>query len=139
MEKSPCYTLLKSINTSAPSKKFAEKIEALPRRHSSLMFQLRTGHIALNKHLKRIARSPTAHCPACENHDETVHHLILVCPTYVNQREQMRKEVGARQCNIKYLLNESKGMRATLRYIARTRRLEQTFGDVTPPVEREKK
>lgn len=138
MENSPRYTLLKSVDTSAPSKKFAKKIEKLPRRHSSLMFQLRTGHIALNKHLKRIAKSPTARCPACENHDETVHHFILVCPAYVNQREQMRKEVGARQCKIEYLLNESKGMRATLTYIARTRRLEQTFGDVTPPAEKEK-
>ncbi|KAG1739078.1 hypothetical protein EDD22DRAFT_787126, partial [Suillus occidentalis] len=53
-----------------------------------------------------------------KNHDETVLHLILVCPKYANQREQMRKEVGTRQCNIKYLLNESKGMRAMLTYIA---------------------
>lgn len=49
----------------------------------------------------------------------------------------MRKEVGARQCKIEYLLNESKGMRATLTYIARTRRLEQTFENVTPPAEKE--
>ncbi|KAG2755648.1 hypothetical protein P692DRAFT_201680404, partial [Suillus brevipes Sb2] len=87
-------------------------------------------HIALNKHLKRIAKSPMARCPACENHDKMVHHFILVCPKYANQREQMRKEVGARQCEIEYLLNESKGLRATLTYIARMRRLEQTFGDV---------
>jgi hypothetical protein len=62
----------------------------------------------------------------------------VVCLKYTNQREQMRKEVGARQCNIKYLLNKSKGMRTMLRYIACMRRLEQTFRDVTPPAEKEK-
>lgn len=34
-------------------------------------------------------------------------------------------------------LGEGKGMRAALKYIARTRRLEQIFGEVTPPEEDE--
>ncbi|KAG0696252.1 hypothetical protein DFH29DRAFT_758338, partial [Suillus ampliporus] len=92
------------------------------------IFQLRTGHIALNKYLKQIAKSQTtARCLACKNHDESVHHFILVCPAYADQREELQKEVGPRQCNIKYLLNENKGMRAMLMYIARMGRLEQTF------------
>ncbi|KAG2038182.1 hypothetical protein BDR03DRAFT_804561, partial [Suillus americanus] len=65
-----------------PSKKYEGKIEKLPRRHCSLLVQLCTSHIALNKYLKRIGKSPTARCPKCEAHDESVHHLLLVCPAY---------------------------------------------------------
>ncbi|KAG2072429.1 hypothetical protein BDR04DRAFT_1013692, partial [Suillus decipiens] len=46
------------------------------------LVQLRTGHIALNKYLKCIRKSPTARCPKCEVHDESVHHFLLVCPAY---------------------------------------------------------
>jgi hypothetical protein len=46
-------------------------------------------------------------------------------------------EIGPRQLNVKYLLSETKGIRATLKYIARTKKLEQTFGGVTTPKEKE--
>lgn len=130
---SPRFTALRTIDQSAPSNKFAAKTASLPRKHSSLLFQLRTGHIALNKHLHRISKSQSAKCENCNAHEETVHHFLLVCPTFTRQRDAMRLEVGPRKYNIKHLLNDTQGMRATLKYIARTRRFEQTFGDVTPP------
>lgn len=60
MSKSPHYALLNSIDPSAPSKKYAGKTEKLPRCHCSLLIQLCTGHIALNRYLKHIGKSPTA-------------------------------------------------------------------------------
>ncbi|KAG2063387.1 hypothetical protein BDR04DRAFT_936807, partial [Suillus decipiens] len=94
------------------------------------IFQLRTGHIALNKHLHRIRKTPSAKCEKCNAHEETVHHFLLVCQSFIRQRNKLREEVGPRNCNLRYLLNEDKGMRATLKYIARTKRMEQSFGDV---------
>jgi hypothetical protein len=51
---SPRFTALHTIDQSAPSNKFTAKIALLPRKHSLLLFQLRMGHIALNKHLHQI-------------------------------------------------------------------------------------
>ncbi|KAG1844472.1 hypothetical protein F4604DRAFT_1511289, partial [Suillus subluteus] len=94
------------------------------------LFQLCTGHIALNKHLHRIARVPSATCQECHAHKETVHHFLLVCPNFIRQRNALHMEVGPHQLHIKYLLNESRGIRATLKYIVHTRGMEQVFGDI---------
>ncbi|KAG2036074.1 hypothetical protein BDR03DRAFT_470614, partial [Suillus americanus] len=110
---------------------------ALPRKHSSLIFQLRTGHITLNKHLHRISKTPSAKCEKCNAHEKTVHHFLMVCHTFARQRNTLKEEVGPRNCNLRYLLNEGKGMRATLKYIAHTKRMEQSSGNVTPPEEKE--
>jgi hypothetical protein len=136
MSKPPHYALLNSIDPTVLSKKFARKIEKLPRRCCSLLIQLRTGHIALNKYLKQIGKSPTTRCPKCETHEESVHHFLSVCPGYAGIREALRAEVGPRQCSIKYLLSGKKGMRATLTYVAGMRRMENTFGDITTPPRR---
>lgn len=65
LRQSPQYPYLRTIDSSAPSKHFADLVSELPRRHSSLLFQLRTGHVPLNKHLHRISKSTTFTCPAC--------------------------------------------------------------------------
>lgn len=121
MRESPRYARLQTIEQTAPSKNFAKKFVDLPRKHGTLLFQLRTGHIALNKHLHRIARAPSATCQERNAHEETVHHFLLVCPKYARQRNALSMEIGPRQLNVKYLLSESKRIRATLKY------------DVTPP------
>ncbi|KAG2032331.1 hypothetical protein BDR03DRAFT_822216, partial [Suillus americanus] len=84
------------------------------------IFQLCTGHIALNKHLHHITQAPSAKCEKCNTHEETIHHFLLVCQSFVRQCNKLREEVSARNCHLRYLLNEGKGMRATLKYIART-------------------
>ncbi|KAG2037459.1 hypothetical protein BDR03DRAFT_812685, partial [Suillus americanus] len=69
---------------------------------------LRTGHIAL----LHISKIPSAKCEKCNAHEETVYHFLMVCHSFVRQRNELRKEVGPRNCNLRYLLNEGKGMRA---------------------------
>jgi hypothetical protein len=51
MKNSPCNQCLHDIDKTAPSKHFSMLVEKLPQRHSSLLFQLHTGHAPLNKHL----------------------------------------------------------------------------------------
>jgi hypothetical protein len=52
------FPRLHEIDRSVPPKHFLLLIAELPRRHSSLSFQLRSRHALLNKHLHRIAKVP---------------------------------------------------------------------------------
>jgi len=133
MQQSPRFPLLRKIDQSAPSKHFMKLSEGLPRRHSSLLFQLRTGHIPLNKYLHRIAKAPSPTCQKCHLREESVHHFLIVCPAYARQRHELQNKIGPRASDLKNLLNDRKCIKPLFRFIANTRRLEQTFGDVTPP------
>ncbi|KAG2029191.1 hypothetical protein BDR03DRAFT_881577 [Suillus americanus] len=76
LENSPRYAKFKEIDPSFPSNHFNKLADDYPRKHATLLIQLRTGHIPLNKHLHRISRSPSPTCPACEEREESVHHWI---------------------------------------------------------------
>ncbi|KAG2046294.1 hypothetical protein BDR06DRAFT_899460, partial [Suillus hirtellus] len=92
-----------------------------------------TGHIPLNKHLHRISKAPSPLCPSCRERDESVHHYLLACPTYTRQRSAMRAELGPKAHQLKNLLNDNKCTKSLFKFIARTRHLLSSFGDVTPP------
>ncbi|KAG2029079.1 hypothetical protein BDR03DRAFT_814551, partial [Suillus americanus] len=62
---------------------------------------------------------------------ETVHHFILACPKYTRQRLALRNKLGPLTSHLKNLLNHKKCVKPLLHFIVSTRRLEQTFGDVT--------
>ncbi|KAG2031553.1 hypothetical protein BDR03DRAFT_1003103 [Suillus americanus] len=47
----------------------------------------------------------------------------------------MKAELGTRANSLKGLLNERKSIKAVLKYIARTKRLENTFGDIRRTIE----
>ncbi|KAG2076466.1 hypothetical protein BDR04DRAFT_951648, partial [Suillus decipiens] len=80
------------------------------------LFQLCTGHIVLGKHLFCIAKTPMATCQECQLHKESIHHFLLVCQKYAGQRIALSMEVGPCQLHIKYLLNERKSIKATLKF-----------------------
>jgi hypothetical protein len=131
---SPTVTLRPFSDPTTPSKHFAftNLIDPFPRHHSSLLFQIRTGHTPLNKHLFRILKSHTARCLQCNAHQESVKHFILECPKYSRQRAALRKEAGRQASQLQQLLNNGNCIRPLIRYIACTRKLEHTFCDVTP-------
>jgi len=137
MRASPRHTHLQSIDPSAPSKHYASITATLPRRHSSLLFQFRSGHAPLNKHLFRIARAQTAICPNCNDAQESVHHFLIKCPAYTRQRNLLRHKLGVRANHVKNLLNDPKCVKPMLEFVARTRRLETVFGDVSPPKDKD--
>jgi len=82
MQQSPHFPLLRKIDQSAPSKHFMKLSAGLPHRHSSLLFQLHTGHIPLNKYLHRIAKAPSPTCQKCHLCEESIHHFLIVYPVY---------------------------------------------------------
>jgi hypothetical protein len=134
--RSPHHATLQNIDPSAPSKRFASIIEELPRRHSALLFQLRTGHVSLNKHLHRITKAPSPICEACNQKNESVYHFILECPAYTRHRNAMRTSMGTNPLTLTNLLNNRKHIKKLLTFIAQTKRFVTTHGDVSPPAER---
>ncbi|KIK42491.1 hypothetical protein CY34DRAFT_83463 [Suillus luteus UH-Slu-Lm8-n1] len=123
---------MRTIDPSTPSSHFSNLIKDFPRRHCSLLFQLRTGHAPLNKHLHCISKSPTAQCLQCNEHEGTVKHFLLVCLCYAQQCAALCQEAGTGMSQLCQLLNNEDFIKPLFCYIARTRRLEQMFGDVSP-------
>ncbi|KAI0042452.1 hypothetical protein FA95DRAFT_1500077, partial [Auriscalpium vulgare] len=64
---SPRYTRYARLDPLMPSNKFLKLVanRQITRAHSSILFHLRTGHVALNKHLHRIGKIDSPRCPSC--------------------------------------------------------------------------
>jgi ribonuclease HI len=89
--------------------------QALPGRHTlrlygafsseqaSILIQARTGHCRLNQYLSRIGVVEEAKCP-CGIDDETVRHILCVCPLWAVQRKTLQAIAGDRQGDVSYLL-----------------------------------
>jgi ribonuclease HI len=80
--KSPRFARMHKIDPSMPSPQYLNSIASLPRRHASVITQLLTGHVLLNRHLHKIGKSTSPKCPSCPDRDESVHHFLLVCPAH---------------------------------------------------------
>ena len=59
--------------------KHKDPIKKLKREDQTIIFRLRTRHVPLNNHLKRINVKNTATCPLCGYLDETVEHHLFDC------------------------------------------------------------
>ena len=131
---SPRFLRMKHIDHHLPSDDFLDIISQLRRNQSSLLIQLRTGHIPLNQTLYRIKRSATPFCPHCRpDVIETVHHLLLYCPHYTRARRLLQAHLGRQSSSLSFLLSSRHGIPDLLRFIHNTNRLRATFGDVRPP------
>ena len=129
---SPRFGRVSKIDTSFPFTKFQNVTADLSRAQTSILTQLRTGHIGLNKHLARINRADSPLCPSCQVAEESVHHFLFECPAYRNERHILAQALGRKATSLKFLLNHKKGTKELLKYIGRTGRLRRSFGDVTP-------
>ena len=125
--KSQRHAKAAKIDESMPSMKFLALTRMLPRTKASLMLQLRTGHIALNKHLHCIGKSDTPTCPACGLEEETVRHFLVTCPAREGLRGEMRKELGRDAGSMQKLLADPETAPMVLRYVRSTGRLNKVF------------
>ncbi len=130
---SPRSLRLVDIDGALPSKKYDELCTSLPRRHANLLFQLRTGHVPLNKHLARIGKVLSESCPMCGEAAETVAHYLLVCPSFAMNRAAHYAPLGFSGRRLKVLLNSPKAMRPLFGYINSTARFRRVFGTLTAP------
>ena len=125
------YSHISRINSSTPSKKFIKATGFLPKSHSGILFQLRSGHIALNKYLHRINRSDT---PLCLQYNqeapETVHHFLFNCPRYERERHILRSRIGRAASSTADLLGSDEAVMETLKYVKETGRFNTKQGEV---------
>ncbi|KAH7917528.1 hypothetical protein BV22DRAFT_1026168, partial [Leucogyrophana mollusca] len=80
-----------------------------------------------NKHLHQIKRSLMPPCQECDLADETVHHLIWVCPTHMRARYTLLDKLNLCALNLQSLLNSPKCVRPLFHYLTHINRLATTF------------
>jgi hypothetical protein len=110
------------LGSSAPSDKFLKLTAHLPRKLTSILAQLKTGHAPLAKHLHRIKKADSPLCPACLQEVEKVQHLMLHCPAHAVARQNLHNNTGRCDINIAKLLTTAKSLHALFRFIAETGR-----------------
>jgi len=91
------------------------------RKHVVYIAQLRTGHCQLNEYLHRINKINTAKCE-CGAEKETVEHFLLNCELYDEERDELRRKVGAQGMKLYTLLGDNQVIRNTVEYIEKTGR-----------------
>ena len=98
---------------------------------ASIILQLRTGHIGLNKFLHRIKCADTPLCLSCNNNSiETINHFLFKCRHYCHERHILQNELQHNASNASYLLSNPTATLHLLKYIHTTGRLKKTFGAV---------
>ena len=137
-ESSPRAPSSHKIDPTLPSGNFLELVDDLPKRHAAILFQLRTGHVPLNKHLHCISKVDSPKCPHCPNATKTVLHYLLECPKYADARHRLRHALHRKARSLPSLLADPKCTKPVLAFIHATSRFQTTHGDLSPPLEKEK-
>ena len=90
--------------------------EGLTKAESSLAIQLRTGRVGLADYLYK-RRVPGFESPACSCGwgRQTIHHVIMFCPTWAIDRRWMLTAAGSN--DVGQILTTNKGLRAVTRWL----------------------
>jgi hypothetical protein len=107
--KSQRYQRLSGIDPDLPSRQSTGRLTALSKGLTSLVVQLRTGHVPLNAYLFRINKSDTDICPSCRDAPETVHHFLFDCVSYGQERHRRYVALRRDSDSLSFLLNDPKG------------------------------
>ncbi|THU80649.1 hypothetical protein K435DRAFT_695264, partial [Dendrothele bispora CBS 962.96] len=110
-------------------------IKDLSRKQTSLLVQLRTGHIPLHDYLHRFQKVDLPTCPCCNMANETVFHFLFQCTAHRRARDRLRSQVGRRNMATKYLFTSRSLLNPLFEFINASRRLHHIFGTI-PPVPR---
>jgi hypothetical protein len=122
---------MESIDEDFPFNKFRKRTHALSRSQTSIMTQIRCGHIPLNAYLARIGKSDSEYCQAClDNGDglhcrETAKHVIFECSSYEQERENLKEKIGLRHFNIRHIMSNTDHMKALAVFLGKTGRLKK--------------
>ena len=116
-ESSSRYQHLCCIDPSMPSSKFRLDTMSTECWHTSMLVQLRTGYIPLQKHLHRIGCMDSPIFPACQSSEETVHHYLMTCLAHNSHRRQLENHLRRAAKSIRVLLTNPKAFPHLFRYI----------------------
>ena len=111
---SPCYQCTSRINPKLPDASFLCLTKEISKAQASVIFQLRSKHIPLRKHLHRIGKAESPTCALCRQGDEIVHHFVFKCPTHQHARFDLGHALGLQSKSLHYLLNSKKALKLLL-------------------------
>jgi len=132
-KKSPRFARMNQLDPKILQRSFVKLTTTFPKRLTSLYMFLRTGHAPLNKHLHRIGKIESPHCPHCRRTEETVHHYLLSCPFYQRERHVLVNALGRKASSISYLLTDPNATPHLVQYVNASGRLKTTLGEVPLP------
>lgn len=112
--------LARSLDRSGPRSGICPMLLDLPRRHASIIMQLRTGHVSLNAFLHRIKAVDSPLCVRC-GCPESVQHFLITCQRFNRERHALRMKVKG-LFTIRNLLGNKKNRPALIKYIDSTKR-----------------
>ena len=127
---SPRRPRIDQIDDTFPFPGYRMRQSKLSREQASLLVQVRSGHFPLNLFLFRIGKSDTKQCQACrlqpddETPTETLTHFLFECEAYAAQRSTLATIIGRDKLNLKDIMQTTKAMKAIVKYIKKTGRLE---------------
>ena len=125
------YPRIQSIDKSTPTKKWLQLILGLSWAQASLILQLCTNCVLLNKYLHCIKQANSPACPNCpQTSQETTHHFLFECSSYRKECFVMQNDLGHQASNLTYLPTHSTVTSLLLKYICTTHRLRWTFGEL---------
>ena len=93
------------------------------RKHVVWITRLCTGHCHLNEYLYRCNKIEPPKCE-CGAEKETVEHYLLNCELYDEERDVLRRRVGAQGMRPSILLGDSQTIQDTMDYIEKTGRFK---------------
>ena len=101
----PQYPRLSKINHFFPSSKYRKLTHELSQAQSSIIIQLRSGHMPLNTYLHRISKLDQPTCTHCRTGEETMHHYLFNCGVWKHEHWLMGHSLGRASKSLWSLLN----------------------------------
>ena len=131
---SPCHKQAMKIDKSLPSKKWINLVKLLTHKQASILMQLQTGYIGLNKHLHHINHVTSPKCLNCDkDSDETVGHYLLACTWYRHDCLLLHRALWHWASELPFLLSHQKATLPLLKFIQATEWFKQTFSSTLLP------
>jgi hypothetical protein len=62
----------------------------------TLLIRVRTGKIGTMKYLYELDKVDSPACPACQESEHTIHHILYCCPAIAEERSQLWEQLGGR-------------------------------------------
>ena len=131
---SPRRVRFSQIDTNFPFNRFCTNLFKLTRQQASLIMQIRTGHIPLNKHLQRITKADSDKCPKCNIGPgdnpvvKSVNHFVFDCTAHEVARRELIAKISRRHFNLLDIMTSTDNMKALVTYINRTQRFKDEQG-----------
>jgi len=135
-EKSTHYQKINQFDDSMPSKRYLKLVKPLRQKQASILYQLRTGHVPLAKHLHQFHKADSPQCPCCHQEEETVHHYLIRCPAHRSTQNIMIRDAGIEATKMDKILSEKSLLPHLFRFISTSGRLRSVFGNI-PELETE--